>query len=88
MEWCLYWQYYDGSYWIIPSVNCTQGYPSKYSAIAEAVLIQSDHTIVINKSASGSVAITTQLMGTVTIWGTLTFNGYGNSMIDFILKHT
>ena len=61
------WQYYDGSYWVIPSVNCTQGYPSKYSATAGAVLIQSDHTIFINKPAPGRVAKTTQLMGTVTI---------------------
>jgi hypothetical protein len=80
------WQYFDGSSWITPSINSPQGYPGQYSVTAGVVLIQSGHTISINKPTSGNIAITTQLMGTVTITGALALNGDVSSTIDFIFK--
>jgi len=64
------WQYYNGAAWVSPSVNSPQGYPGQYAVTSGAVLIQAGHTISV-----GLAGISTELLGTITITGKLSFLG-------------
>lgn len=76
------WQYYNGSTWVTPSGISPQGYPGQYVGLG-AVLIQSGDSIAI-----GTTGITTQLMGTITISGSLILTGIntGSTGTDFIFN--
>ena len=78
------WQYYNGSAWVTPSGTSPQGYPGQYLGTG-AVLIQSGNNINIPAPSTGTTGLSTQLMGTLTITGTLILNGTSAS-IDFIFN--
>ena len=73
------WQYYNGSAWVTPSGIQPQGYPGQYTGTG-AVLIQAGHEITM-----GTADITTTLMSTLTISGTLILDG-GNDGGVFTIK--
>lgn len=74
------WEYYNGTSWVTPLTTSPQGYPGQYAVTAGAVLIQSGHTISV-----GLTGISTQLLGTITITGTLYFLG-DTSGVDSTIK--
>jgi len=75
------WQYYNGSFWITPSVTSPQGYPGQYAVTAGTVLIQAGHAISI-----GTTGISTELLGTITINGKLILMGAEATEVIFSFK--
>tara|TARA_R110000868_G_scaffold107860_1_gene294876 strand:- start:2874 stop:6785 length:3912 start_codon:yes stop_codon:yes gene_type:complete len=63
------WQYFNGTTWVTPSGTSPQGYPGQFLGTG-AVLIQAGNSITI-----GQADLTTQVMGTLTINGTLNLDG-------------
>ena len=75
------WEYYNGTGWVTPLTTSPQGYPGQYAVTAGSVLIQSGHTISV-----GLTGISTQLLGTITITGTLQFTGDVNNPVESTIK--
>ncbi|MBP2283804.1 hypothetical protein H4V97_002122 [Flavobacterium sp. CG_23.5] len=73
------WEYYNGTAWVTPLTTSPQGYPGQYAVTAGSVLIQSGHTISV-----GLTGISTQLLGTITITGTLYFLGDTSGVVSTI----
>ncbi|WP_348811896.1 T9SS sorting signal type C domain-containing protein [Flavobacterium maritimum] len=71
------WERWNGSSWVTPTAG--EGYPGENTGTG-TVLIQSGHTITI-----GTANLTTTLMGTVTISGTLILDG-GSGTGIFTIK--
>lgn len=67
------WQYYNGTSWVTPSGTSPQGYPGQYPGTG-SVLIKFGDTIT-----AGTANLTTFLMGTLTISGTLVLDGGSGS---------